>query len=100
MSNILNSDVTGLEESTPDGVVKISSNHNVDQRIQKKLDTYELENPSYNALTNNCSDYAEAALEEAVHKELLLMRNFLQRLKPLHQIKFLRRQEELEETKC
>lgn len=24
----------------------------------------------YNALTNNCSDYAEAALEEAVHKEL------------------------------
>ena len=70
LSNILNSDVTGLEESAPDGVVKISSNHNVDQRIQKKLDAYELENPSYNALTNNCSDYAEAALEEAVHKEL------------------------------
>ena len=70
LSNILNSDVTGLEESAPDGVVKISSNHNVDQRIQRKLDAYELENPSYNALTNNCSDYAEAALEEAVHKEL------------------------------
>ena len=70
LSNILNSDVTGLEESAPDGVVKISSDHNVDQRIQRKLDAYELENPSYNALTNNCSDYAEAALEEAVHKEL------------------------------
>ena len=70
LSNILNSDVTGLEESAPDGVVKIPSNHNVDKRIQRKLDAYELENPSYNALTNNCSDYAEAALEEAVHKEL------------------------------
>ena len=70
LSNILNSDITGLEESTPDGVVIISSNHNVDQRIQRKLDAYELENPSYNALTNNCSDYTEAALEEAVHKEL------------------------------
>ena len=70
LSSILNSDITGLEESTPDGVVIISSIHNVGQRIQRKLDAYEFENPSYNALTNNCSDYAEAALEEAIHKDL------------------------------
>ena len=70
LSSILNSDITGLEESTPDGVVIISSVHNVGQRIQRKLDAYEFENPSYNALTNNCSDYAEAALEEAIHKDL------------------------------
>ena len=52
LSSILNSDITGLEESTPDGVVIISSIHNVDQRIQRKLDAYEFENPSYNALTS------------------------------------------------
>jgi len=67
---ILDSDITGSEGRSPDGVVKISSNYKVDQRVQNSLDAYELKNVSYNALTNNCSDYAEAALEEAVHKEL------------------------------
>ena len=70
MSEILNSDITRTEHRTPDGIVKILSDYAVDQKTLRKLDFYESKNTLYNALTNNCSDYAEAALEETVHQEL------------------------------
>ena len=70
MSELLNTDVTYSERRQADGVIKISSTYESDQRIHKTLDTYEDEHVSYNSLTNNCSDYAEVALEEAANKQL------------------------------
>ena len=81
LSEILHSDITGSEGNAPDGVIKISSNNNTDNRIQKGLDTYEMNHSSYNALTNNCSDYVEAALEEAVRKQLPVDENLSSKVK-------------------
>ena len=70
MSEILNTDITRSENRKPDGIVMILSDYDIDQKTQRKLDVYESKKTSYNALTNNCSDYAEAALEETLHQEL------------------------------
>ena len=69
-NDILREDVSESEGVAADGVVKIPTSFDVDQKVQKALDKYESDNPNYNALTNNCSDYAEVALESIVGKQL------------------------------
>ena len=68
--DILNKDITEAEGIVADGVVKIATDFNTDQNVQNALDSYESKHPNYNAFTNNCSDYAEVALETVAGKQL------------------------------
>ncbi|MBR6179727.1 MAG: RHS repeat-associated core domain-containing protein [Prevotella sp.] len=69
-NDILNKDVSRSEGGPADGVVKIPTNFDIDRNVQEALNTYESNHPYYNTLTNNCSDYAEEALETVVGKQL------------------------------
>lgn len=54
-----NTDITGSEGRAPDGIVQLKTDGiNQDKQVQDRLKTFKENNPSYNGLKCNCSDYA------------------------------------------
>lgn len=62
---LINTDVTGSEGYTPDGVVQLTTDFSTDQNVLQQLSQHETNNQNYNGLTNNCSDFARTGVEAA-----------------------------------
>lgn len=65
LDELKNIDVTGSEGYEADGVIQLSTDELTDWIVNTALDAHEKYNPSYNGLTNNCTDFVVAGAESA-----------------------------------
>ena len=64
-NSIFNEDPSQGEGRNPEGIVKLKTTYEQDQKVTKALDDRIAANKDYNGLTNNCSDNAECGVEAA-----------------------------------
>lgn len=67
MNDIMNTDVSGQEEGVkPNGVIQLKTNYETDNQVKADLKEYRDDNKQYNAVDNNCSDYARVGVDRAI----------------------------------
>ena len=95
LDQLKNTDITqGGEKRAADGLIEIKTTFNQDETLNMDLDAYEKYNPNYNGLSNNCSDYAEEALEWTVGGQLPVSEKAKKQYQLQLQIKFIKRQKQ------
>ncbi len=66
LEQMTGSDPSRLEQGkVPDGVVKLATDYETDSKVREDLYKFQVDNPAYNAITNNCTDYACQAARSA-----------------------------------
>jgi len=70
VSDIINTDVTGSEGYSPQGVIKLESTRQEDAKTVQALKDFKNNNPSYNGVSCNCSDFVEKGVETAIGRDL------------------------------
>lgn len=65
LDKLQNTDVTGSEGYAPDAVVRLNTDSKTDGIVSMALDAHKGAVPSYNGVSNNCSDYAKTGVEYA-----------------------------------
>lgn len=70
LNELKNTDVTGSEGYSADGIIQLSTDATTDVIVYMALDAHKKSNSSYNGLTNNCSDYAERGIEYAAGQSI------------------------------
>jgi RHS repeat-associated protein len=71
LDDLKNTDLTGGSEGAPpDGLIQIETDLSTDLATKISISLYQAFNSEYNGLNNNCSDFAEFAVETATGKEI------------------------------
>ncbi len=70
VADLLKTDVSGSEGYAADGVIKINTNYETDQKVISDLKNFKDKNDSYNGVKCNCSDYAKQGIESATGKKV------------------------------
>ena len=78
LHDAIETDFTGNENRKPEGVIQFKTSYEVDSIAKENLSTIAKQNSNYNALFNNCSDFAKIGVnsisnEKVSGQELLLI---------------------------
>lgn len=65
IADLTKTDVSGSEGYAADGVIKINTSYETDQKVSSDLKSFKDKNDSYNGVKCNCSDYAKQGIESA-----------------------------------
>ena len=65
LKTLMNTDITGAEGQSPDGVVQLTTDQATDDLIKNDLADFKKNNPNYNGVKCNCSNYAKIGTERA-----------------------------------
>ncbi|MEM9884721.1 MAG: hypothetical protein AAF849_02445 [Bacteroidota bacterium] len=66
LDELINTDVTGSEGYNPDGVLKIETSYEEDQKVLSDLSDFKSSNESYNGQKCNCSDFASEGVKSVL----------------------------------
>lgn len=69
LDQITNTALSAYESNAPEGAILLKTNYVTDQAVRKALETFKQENPEYNAVCANCSDFAKTGAETATGQE-------------------------------
>ena len=64
LNTIINEDITGSEEQSPDGILCISTSYETDRQTSERIEEA-MKEKVYNGVSRNCSDFAKIGVESS-----------------------------------